>query len=106
MRMWMVNPNIMCRRHLLGEHVECHMILGAIKLKKSLNGFVKNNLIDTSQLENRHKALSEEMKRRGYKHKSNLKYNDKLNIGKVDINKSLKDLLTRCFDCNARHEQI
>ena len=22
MRMWMVNPKIMCRKHLLGEHVE------------------------------------------------------------------------------------
>ena len=28
MRMWMVNPGFMCNKHLLGEHVECHMLVG------------------------------------------------------------------------------
>lgn len=30
MRMWMVPPELMCRQHLLGEHVELHMFVGAI----------------------------------------------------------------------------
>lgn len=101
MRMWMVDPEIMCRKHLMGEHVECHMFLGTIKLKKSLNGYVRNNLVETNQLENRHKILAKEMQRRGYKHKSSLEYKDELNIGRVDIVKSLEDLLTRCFDCKS-----
>ena len=25
MRMWMVNPKMMCNKHLLGEHVELHL---------------------------------------------------------------------------------
>ena len=32
MRMWMVNPRIMCRQHLLGEHVEIHMFHSENKL--------------------------------------------------------------------------
>jgi hypothetical protein len=31
MRMWMVNPRIMCGNHLLGEHLETHMFYGIIK---------------------------------------------------------------------------
>ena len=31
MRMWMVDPQIMCRQHLLGEHTEMHMFVGTLK---------------------------------------------------------------------------
>lgn len=31
MRMWLVPPSHMCRKHLLGEHVELHMLLGTLK---------------------------------------------------------------------------
>jgi hypothetical protein len=30
MRMWMVPPKVMCRKHLLGEHVEIHMLAGSL----------------------------------------------------------------------------
>ncbi|MEZ0346180.1 MAG: pyrimidine dimer DNA glycosylase/endonuclease V, partial [Infirmifilum sp.] len=29
----MVPPSIMCDRHLLGEHVELHMLVGALRRK-------------------------------------------------------------------------
>ena len=35
MRMWLVNPALLCRQHLLGEHVEMHMFAGHI-----LEGYV------------------------------------------------------------------
>jgi len=28
MRMWMLNPKALCRKHLMGEHVEIHMLVG------------------------------------------------------------------------------
>lgn len=31
MRMWVVNPKILCRKHLLGEHVELHMATGHLQ---------------------------------------------------------------------------
>ena len=36
MRMWLVPPSHMCRKHLLGEHVELHMLLGTLKKGKSI----------------------------------------------------------------------
>lgn len=93
MRMWMLNPERMCRKHLLGEHVECHMILGSMKKGYSLDGFAKKNCLELAALIGRHDTLSEEMRRRGYKHKSPIdaeayqanvyKYNNVLGI-KVD----------------------
>ena len=37
MRMWMVNPQLMCNKHLLGEHGELH---------KFLHNWVKHHKID------------------------------------------------------------
>lgn len=34
MRMWMVDPTIMCRQHLLGEHYELH-VRGAYQAAQS-----------------------------------------------------------------------
>ena len=28
--MWMVDPRFMCRAHILGEHRECHALIGTI----------------------------------------------------------------------------
>ena len=101
MRMWMVDPKLMCRKHLLGEHVELHMLVGSIKKGQSLQGFIDNKLIDTSKIQKRHDALVKEMERRGYNHKSPLKYTDKvkLGVGIVDPKVSLKELHRRCKDC-------
>jgi hypothetical protein len=40
MRMWMVWPELMCRKHLLGEHVEIHMLLGALNKGHRVQGFI------------------------------------------------------------------
>ena len=99
MRMWMVDPQKMCRQHLLGEHVELHMFVGAINKGKRLAAFAENNFLDSRLIKKRHTALVKEMKRRGYNHQSPLEYTDKLKIGKVDAEKSYKELLKRCKEC-------
>ncbi len=48
MRMWNVLPEYLCRKHLLGEHVEMHMFVGTIKRGVSLNGYIKNKLVETA----------------------------------------------------------
>lgn len=102
MRMWMVDPENMCRQHLLGEHVETHMLAATIRLGKRLDGYVANNLIDTSQLQARHDALAAEMEARGYNHRSPLDYTDTLATGQVDVDASRRELLSRCGDCRRR----
>jgi len=68
----MVNPEIMCNQHLLGEHVEIHMFVGSILKQKSLNGYIKNNLLEPTSLIMRHEELITEMMNRNMNHKSAL----------------------------------
>jgi hypothetical protein len=43
-RHWLVRPELMCRQHLSGEHLECHMFLGSIEGQRTLNGYYSNGL--------------------------------------------------------------
>jgi hypothetical protein len=62
----------MCRRHLLGEHVETHMMAGCLLAGRSLEGYYARGLIDTDLIAPRHTALAAEMAARGYRHESPL----------------------------------
>ncbi len=103
--MWMVEPTKMCDRHLLGEHVEIHMILGSINKKRNLKGFLEKRLIQPSSLKERHDALILEIISRGYRHGSpiyedpDLSYLGNLAFTEVDIEASYKELLVRCRNC-------
>ncbi len=101
MRMWMVDPRGMCRKHLLGEHVELHMLRGCLVRGKSIAGFIANNCVEPHAMVKRHAALAKEMQCRGYKHTSPLKpiSTQKYASVKVDAAASLKDLAHRCAGC-------
>ena len=47
MRLWLVNPKLMCNKHILGEHLETHMFVGCINKKKNLKGYFDKGLLDT-----------------------------------------------------------
>ena len=109
MRMWMVNPAVMCNRHLLGEHVECHMFAGHLNLRKSVTGYIKNNLFQPESLKERHDQLVLEMQRRGMNHNSPL---DKFDISYlsneqksciVNVKEAQTELFRRCSKCNIRN---
>lgn len=76
MRQWLVNPNVLCRKHLLGEHVECHMFLGTIKKGSSLSGYISGGLVEVDKIVKRHRELADEMEARGYKHQSPMSNED------------------------------
>lgn len=106
MRMWMVNVRTMCRKHLLGEHVECHMIAGSINKGRRLDGFVDSNALQLKSLITRHDAIAREMIRRKYKHKSPLAmpiYNSSLSTkvisSRVNRVKAMEYLHARCEAC-------
>lgn len=106
MRMWMTSPEIMCRQHLLGEHVELHMLSGTIKVGKSIKGYVKNGIIESSSIPVRHKQLVDEMKKRGMIHKSELPEINFLNEGEVNREESLRELVSRCPRCRERFIEL
>lgn len=112
MRMWMIEPKILCRKHLLGEHVELHMLVGSIKRKKRLDGFVRNGLLELGSLAERHNDLVAEMTKRGYNHASPLDVPDISYLSnnvvdaKVDREAALKDLLERCDECKQNELEV
>jgi len=103
MRMWLVDPKLLCRQHLLGEHLEMHMFMGCIKNGTSLKGYIKNGLVEVDKILHRHNELADEMKLRGYCHKSNLDGEELLWCeGNVYVEKNIEDLKSRCKECQKR----
>lgn len=114
MRMWMVPTSCLCRKHLLGEHVEIHMFIGAINNIKVLDGYINSKLLFPSEIEFRHNQLVEEMENRGYKHNSPLPEIEAKSYyewllrhrptfdAKKDVKMNLNILWHRCLECRER----
>lgn len=68
MRMWMVDPQFMCRQHLLGEHREIHALIGSMRKGLRLDGFIQKGILEPKSAHTRHDDLVLEMERRGYRH--------------------------------------
>jgi len=104
-RMWLVDTSILCKNHLLGEHKEIHQLVGSLRKRTKLDGFVRNNLIEIRSIKRRHDELVQEMDKRGYKHHSELKdyCTDHLAPAvveyRINVESSLQDLLNRCHRC-------
>lgn len=102
MRMWMVQPEIMCKNHLLGEHREIHMMAGYINNHHKIGRY--KYLIEVQSLLVRHNQLVQEMNKRGYQHNTPLPDIDLSSVKpdefvKIDQTQSLNILLGRCKDC-------
>lgn len=75
MRIWDVDPALLCRSHLLGEHRELHAVWNVITLDR--RGYARHPEVlrwhgRLAALRARHEALVAEMARRGYRHASPL----------------------------------
>jgi hypothetical protein len=107
MRQWLVDPKMLCRKHLLGEHVETHMFIGTLLKGNSIQGYIDKGLYEPSKVYSRHQELVEEMNNRGYKHKSELPFVDIPKIqGKVNIQENIEELKRRCPECKKRIEEL
>lgn len=106
MRMWMLPPKGMCRKHLLGEHVELHMLLGSMRRGKSIEGFLSGGLVDPQLVFARHEELVAEMARRGFKHTSPIEASECASLAarypgstSINIAANAAELQRRCPDC-------
>ena len=100
MRMWGVGPEKLCRKHLLGEHVEMHMFAGTINKGISIAGYIAKGLVNPREIQSRHNLLSEEMQRRGYNHQSALSIDcSNLPIASLSITENEIELKKRCREC-------
>lgn len=109
MRMWMADVTKMCDKHLLGEHVELHMFIGTLRKDISLKGYKDNNLVEPLSIPDRHTQITEEMKRRGMKHNSEISEGEfhelllrmpkDVRNNKINKKEALEELLIRCDRC-------
>lgn len=106
MRMWMINPELLCNKHLLGEHGEIHKHRHNFVKKHNISGRIHPVVqIEPSSMKVRHDELAKEMLKRNMNHKSDYEQpdisylSDNLRLAKVDTNISKSDLIQRCEEC-------
>ena len=103
MRMWKVDPTLLCNKHLVGEHFEMHMFYGCLEKGKSLRGYVSRGLVELDYIPERHDILADEMLRRGMKHRSEMLGVIAIgDYGFVDTEENLTELSKRCSKCREK----
>jgi len=104
----MVEPRIMCIRHLLGEHAEIHMFIETISRGNSVKGYLERGLLEVHSLYNHHEELVREMKRRNYRHDSPItkKWIQARILGSIDKDKNVRQLISHCSRCRERYDRM
>lgn len=112
MRMWMIDPKLLCRKHLLGEHGEIHKHKHNFEKKHSIAGRISPIvLIEPQNMQTRHDELAEEMLNRKMNHKSpyilpDLSHLPKKQLEiKADLYYNIIDLCDRCSACKLLIEE-
>lgn len=77
MRIWDIEPQRLCRQHLLGEHRELHGLWNILTKHGGQGGYSSHPetvrwVGRQAALLARHNALADEIERRGYEHNSDL----------------------------------
>ena len=109
MKMWMVNPRLMCDKHLLGEHGELHKFMPSWGKQHSITG--REGAIEPRAYVQRHDDLAHEMTRRGMSHKSPIRPPDfsylpvDQQVWQVSIVDSHEMLINRCPDCQEKSHE-
>lgn len=105
----MVDPRLLCRQHLLGEHGEIHKHRPSFVKEHSIDGRISPVVqIEPAAMKRRHDLLAAEMVRRGGNHNSPYEMPDLSYLppeqvyAKANVLRNLKDLLRRCPDCRKR----
>ena len=108
MRMWMINPKLLCRRHLAGEHFELHKFRHNFVKGHSIKGRIGQ--IEPAAMSTRHNELASEMLSRKMNHKSPYELPDlshyNLDGFTIDKEVSISDLTKRCPECAAKIKEL
>ena len=106
-RMWGVPPELMCNQHLLGEHVELHMMIGQLEKGNTgvLKGHAKHKQVIIEEIPRRHDEIVEELiNKRDYahqngKHQSPINFEPQIEGGEINLEKNLRALARRTERC-------
>jgi len=65
MRMWMINPKLMCLKHILGEHAQIHRYYNPFSRHYNIDKRIQPIvMIEPQNMKKRHDRLEEELNRR------------------------------------------
>ena len=108
MRMWMIDPNLMCQKHRLGEHGEIHKHRHNFLKHHSIAGRISPVVqIEPESMSYRHDELAKTLKN----HKSPYELPSlghlpiEQRTAKVNQDESIIELCKRCPDCRALIEK-
>lgn len=108
--MWMVDPKLLCNKHLIGEHGEIHKHRHVFVKGQSIDGRINPVVqIEPKSMQKRHDELTKEMENRfGKSYNSPYIQPDisylphNYQTIEVDTKQSINDLLDRCECCRER----
>lgn len=106
--MWMVDPRLLCQRHLLLEHCHIHLFVSSVRKGHNIRRYLLKSLIDPSSIYRRHEELEDEIISRGGKLDSPLSevecyaYSKWYGSVTINIGRSMSDLSCTCLDCQSR----
>jgi hypothetical protein len=114
LRMWMVDPALLCLKHLCGEHGEIHKHRHNFVKGHSIDGRIAGNAVEPASMQSRHDELEAEIRRRaveaGRKPPSSPFEQPDLSVYPpeqrdyvIDREAALKLLLDRCDECRRLH---
>lgn len=109
MRMWMLSPEMMCMKHIVGEHGEIHKHRHNFVKKHNISGRIKPVVqICPELMKQRHDELSTYLKNHKSPYEqpdlSHLSYGERYAM--VNIKFNIKDLSDRCPDCRKKIETL
>ena len=101
MRMWMIDPKLMCIQHINGEHNEIHKHRHNFVNKDSIKGrIIPVVQIEPQSMKKRHDELANFLNHKSEYEQPDVSYlPKKFQEAKVDINESIKELKRRCPEC-------
>ena len=116
MRMWMIDPKLMCIQHIVGEHRELHALSESIlrtnpecdnskRHRKNLITLAENGLIELKSLKNRHGELVKFIENHNspLEEVPSLKYLPQgVKRAEVDEEKAIQDLIDRPAACRPK----
>ena len=106
MRTWMINPKLMCMRHICGEHNEIHSHRHIFVKHHSIAGRVKPGdvQIEPMSMKKRHDKLAKYLKNHKTPYRMpDLSYLPKEHReAKVDRRRSYLELVRRCPKCREK----
>lgn len=108
MRMYMIDTRLMCKRHLLEEHANIHVLAGLLDNEKAIVRLAHSGAVELRSIVERHDVLAKEMLRRGLYHRSPLRdapidhLPPSVRASEADTNAGKLHLISTCPACAKR----